>query len=142
MAATTHPTAMLGMWAKWQIRVQSKSSTSKVRTHDLRRGTRTHHCTPSTDTLTSKTRHSSSRSVPRCPPLPPTRPSSPPRLRHHLRSALNYLVIELAWIDTRGDCATADKRQEFPFAADPTKWREKRVQKVCLRGTPTSATEQ
>ena len=124
---------MLGMWAKWQ-RGSEQILYLKSTNARFASGNTNPPFTPVHRHIDLEDKALVFTVGPEVPPIAPDTTFVAAEAAHHLRSALNYLVIELAWIDTRGDIATADKRQEFPFAADPTKWREKRVQKVCLRG--------
>jgi hypothetical protein len=45
----------------------------------------------------------------------------------HFRSALNYVIAELAWVDSRGNSKVADIAQSFPIVASRNGWKEKWV---------------
>lgn len=53
---------------------------------------------------------------------------------YNLRSALNYVVTELAWIDTRGHRKIADQGQGFPLESVRAEWSTVRVQRGALDG--------
>jgi hypothetical protein len=67
------------------------------------------------------------------PPIPEEAPLLSAEVAYNLRSALNYLVGELARIDTRSD-PEADKRQAFPIVTAPEQWPADTVQNRDLRG--------
>lgn len=66
------------------------------------------------------------------PIIPEEAPLLSAEVAYNLRSALNYLVGELARIDTRSD-PEADKRQAFPIVTAPAQWPADTVQNRDLR---------
>jgi hypothetical protein len=130
-APTSAPEAMLGAWRKW-LRAQSRLAELRAVTAQLATGqteppvTRVRqHVDVQTSELVV--------SVEEVPPVPEEAPFLAGEVAHHLRGALNYLVRELAWVDTRGG-ADADHFQTFPILTDPRRWNTDAVQKVALRG--------
>jgi hypothetical protein len=62
------------------------------------------------------------------PDPPPEYPFLISEAAHNFRSALNYVVMELAWIDSRGNARVADKGQQWPIESVRGEWTSKRVQ--------------
>jgi hypothetical protein len=68
------------------------------------------------------------------PPIPSDAASLAAEAAHHFRAALNYVVRELAWIDTHENRKVADRQQDFPIVTNPSGWGSDRVQLVTLQG--------